>query len=194
MKSTLILILFLVVCFSAFSQTKLEPGRYTSADGYYSFEVRYVPEGLQVTEPTRVNLYIGGADGIYRHSEAKYSKYYIRVVNSKELRTGSGNSNEPVFTWSGPLLLADPENAKLDVECMVVADKYKKLAEEDFETQAWAFCSAAALVKCTSDPEGFNAFARDIVLSLRTMVIDQKKCPCEDVISPALWNKYQLNQ
>jgi hypothetical protein len=191
MKSILSAILFLLTSGVSFGQTRIQEGRYTSADGFYSFEVKYVAEGLQVDEPNRTNLYTLGSDGMYHHSEAQYSKYYIRIVSANELRTGSGRSTESVFTYSGPALQILSSDEAFSEECMEVAEKYQNLAKDDFETQAWTFCAMAAMLKCTTEPEGFEAYAREIVLSLRTMVVNQNKCPCEDVISPTIWNRYR---
>lgn len=178
---------------SALGQTRLQEGRYSSADGLYSFEVSYIDKGLKVVEPSRTNIYTLGSDGLYHHSEAQYSNFYIRIISANELRTGSGRPTESVFTYVGPAMQPLTGDDAFSDECMAIAEKYHKLAQEDFETQAWTFCSLAATVKCAAEPEGFEAYARQVVLSLRTMVVDQNKCPCEDVISQELWNKYQLN-
>lgn len=87
--------------------------------------------------------------------------------------------------------MGELESSTLNVNCMGLVEKYQKLAGEDYEIQAWVFCAAAALVKCASSPEGFEDNAKDIVLSMREIVVNQNQCPCQDVISPTIWNKYK---
>lgn len=93
----LIAIIFLTASGNIHAQIQLEEGVYTSADGYYSFQLKYVPDGIQVIEPNRSNIYRLGSEGLYHHSEQQYANFYIRVFSSKELRTGNGNSPESSF-------------------------------------------------------------------------------------------------
>lgn len=175
---------------NVFSQVRLDPGTYTSSDGYYSIQVVIVPEGLQIIEPTKVNLYKLGSNGWYWHSDQKYSQYYIKIVNSKELRTGKEGAVESVFSWAGPLKEINLEDVELNKDCMMLAEKYQALAIDDVDTQAWTFCAAAAVVKCMGSEEDFENYAESIIISLKQIVVNKEKCPCEDVISAALWKKY----
>lgn len=191
MKNLLLTSLLISLSSFVFSQNRLEPGTYTSADGYYSFQIAYSEEGLQVIEPTRANLYRMGSDGRYYHSEPQYASYYIRVINSKELRTGKAGASESAFTWTGYATEMNLEDLDLDENCTATAEKYQNLAVDDYETQAWVFCAAAAMVKCMSGEKDFEEYAESIVLSLREIIVNQEKCPCEDVISPEIWRKYR---
>jgi hypothetical protein len=105
---------------TAHAQIQLEEGVYTSADGYYSFQMKFVPDGIQVIEPDRSNIYRLSSDGLYRHSEQQYANFYIRVISSKELRTGNGKSPESYFKWTSQLNEGELESSSLDDNCSII--------------------------------------------------------------------------
>jgi hypothetical protein len=182
MKVFLIIATLIVFSFNSFAQTP-KNGKYQSKDGMVNISIEVQSDGsLELTEPNKVSVY-NKEGNYYRHSEQKYSMYMIRVGSPDEIYTfkdGYSNS-EYKFTWIG--------SGEVMAEGCALYDKYLEKAEEaeDNEVQAWTFCAAAALAKCSYTSEGFETQAAAIVMTLKQILVNQEKCPCEDVIPASIW-------
>ena len=183
MKALFLLSALVAVSFFTIAQNP-KNGKYQSKDGMVSISIEIQEDGsLQLTEPNKVSIY--KKDGnYYRHSEPKYSMYMIRVGSPDEIYTfkdGYSNS-EYLFTWIG--------SEEVVVEGCALYDKYLEKSEEaeGNEVQAWTFCAAAALAKCNYTKEGFETQAAAIVMTLKQILVNVNKCPCEDVIPASIWN------
>jgi len=188
-------ILLILVAFygnSLMSQT-LESGIYSSSDLGHTYSVDTKQEGniITITEPNRVNRYIKSDGNIYYHSEAKYDHFYIKVVANNKYYTGKRGGTEQLFklssenTNSNEILPSGIDNCPL-------YDKYVKLAQtDDVEVQAWAFCGAAALAKCTySDAK---TYVDEVIKSLKPIMEDPSTCPCTDVITQKEWHAVSID-
>lgn len=191
MKKT---ILFLILGFSiqtAIAQT-LNSGHYSSSDLGYTYTVMIEHEGnkITITEPNKVNEYKSSGGNTYYHTEPKYAHFYIRVAGSDRYYAGKKGGAEQLFVLSGN---DDGDAGILEgIDNCPLYDKYLNLtAGGDDDAQAWAFCGAAALAKCTySDLEDY---LEPIIKTLKSIVVDQSTCPCTDAISQSEWNAVTID-
>lgn len=165
----------------SFSQTP-KPGRYQSTDGRYSISIGVTADGsIEVKEPNKISVYTKSGT-YYRHTEPKYSAYLIRVGNNNDIYTfKEGTNGEYRFDWAG--------SEEISGTGCALYDKYlaKATEAEGDEVQAWTFCAAAAKAKCNSSAEAFREQAAGIVTTLKLIIVDKAKCPCEDVIPSYIW-------
>ena len=173
---------FFVVCcfFFAYAQQAKE-GLYQSSDGAAQFSLRNPDNSsIEVTESNMTSIYNKNGDS-YRHSDARYAQYMMRVISETEIvafkNTGG---NETKYTWIGDMSLSEQD-------CLL-AEKYQAMAEEgNPEVQAYSFCAAAALMKCSYTPQGFATYAATITQTMKLIMVDASKCPCTDVIPQSIW-------
>lgn len=189
----IILIIFVVFSINNIIAQTLSTGNYSSSDMGYTYTVIVKHEGnvITLTEPNKVNQYKNTGGNTYHHTEPKYSHYYIKVVANNKYYVGKQGGNEQLFTLSGNntdesvVLATGIDNCPL-------YDKYLKLSTNDEdEVQAWAFCGAAALVKCTYTD--FNDHLKPIIKALKSIIVDTLKCPCTDAISQSEWNSVTID-
>ena len=189
----LILIIFIVFSTNNIIAQTLSTGNYSSSDMGYTYTVIVKHEGnvITLTEPNKVNQYKNTGGNTYYHTEPKYSHYYIKVVSNDKYYVGKQGGTEQLFTLSGnnttesEVLLSGIDNCPL-------YDKYLNLTTNDKdEVQAWAFCGAAALAKCTYTD--ISDYLKPIIKALKSIVVDTSKCPCTDVINQSEWNAVTID-
>lgn len=182
MKKTFILFLSFCCLWNAFAQQAKE-GLYQSADGVAQFSLKNLDDSsIQVTETNMTSVYNKNGDS-YQHSDARYSQYMMRVNAPTEIIAfKSTGGNETKYTWIG--------STNLTEEDCPLGEKYQGLAEDDSnpEVQAYSFCAAAAMMKCSYTPEGFAAYAATITKTMKLIMVDVNKCPCTDVIPQSIWD------
>lgn len=166
----------------------LKPGYYKSADGYVTVTIDHQGDVIKMQEPTRTNEYKRESGNTYRHSEEKYSYYTIQVLDAEHFNSMKNGASPYTWTYSGKAPTAEDFLAESEEEC-TIAEKYQKLAEEDkSDTQVYTFCGAAALFKCNMNEDGFNEYAKQIISSLKLILVNPSVNPCNDVFSTAMWN------
>jgi len=189
----LILLFFVVLGTSTmFSQT-LTAGNYSSSDLGYTYTVILKHEGnvITLTEPNKVNQYKSSGGSTYYHTEPKYSHYYIRVGGKDRYYVGKQGGTEQLFTLSGNST-NESEVLSGGIDNCPLYDKYLGLATgEGDEVQAWAFCGAAALAKCTYTD--VNDYIEPIIKGLKSIIVDSSVCPCTDVISQSEWDAVKID-
>lgn len=182
MKNHLTL-LFVTCCFLFTYAQKPREGLYQSADGAYQFSLKNLSDSsIEVTETNMTSVYnkIGNT---YQHSTPKYAHFMMRVNGPTEMVAFKTNTNqETKYTWIG--------NTTLSEEDCPLAEKYQTLAEDDSnpDAQAFSFCAAAALMKCSYTSQGFAAYAATMVKTMKLIIVDAAKCPCTDVIPQSIWD------
>jgi hypothetical protein len=182
-KNTLIMLIALLFAGLSYSQT-LEAGSYTSSDGGYTFIVKQDGDVVEITEPNKVNNYKKRQGNVYYHTEPKYAAYYIKIAGADRLYTGKDGGAEYLFVRSG----GAGDLASGTDDCPVY-EKYSELMSEDPDnTQAWTFCAAAAIAKCTYTAEGAKSYLVPIIQAMKSMMDDGAVCPCKDAIDESLWN------
>lgn len=178
------LLLLTCCCLFASAQT-LKKGNYTSSDGRYTVSVEQDGALISLIEPNKKNVYKKTNANYYRHADPQYGAFYLRVVSEHKFYSGKTNSNEILFTADN----TDSEEPITSADNCPLYDKYLKLSKTDTEeAQAWSFCAAAALAKCTYNAAASLAYVKTIIESLKSILVDQNKCPCEDVITKAEWD------
>lgn len=185
----IILLIFVVFCINNVIAQTLSSGSYSSSELGYTYTVSVKQEGnsITITEPNRVNLYKNNGGDTYYHTEQKYAGFYIRVAGDNKYYTGKqGKNKEYLFTFSGENTDSEQDQPSGIDNCPLY-DKYLELSKKDHvNTQAWAFCGAAALAKCTyKDATGY---LKPLIESLKLIIEDASKCPCTDAITQAEWN------
>lgn len=188
-------ILLILVAFygNALMGQTLYSGTYSSSDLGHTYSVNVKQEGniITITEPNRVNRYIKSDGNIYIHSEAKYAHFFIKVTADNKYYAGRKGSNPQLFTFfSGNA--NEVESLPSGIDNCPLYDKYLKLAQTDeIEVQAWAFCGAAALARCTySDPK---LYIEQVIKSLKPIMVDLSACPCTDVITQIEWQAVPID-
>lgn len=178
--------LSLLMCFCLFASAQtLKKGNYTSSDGKYTVSVEQNGSLISIIEPNKKNTYKKANANYFYHADPKYGEFYVRVVSDSKFYSGKTNGGENLFTANN----SESEETITSADNCPLYDKYLKLSKNDpEETQAWSFCAAAALAKCTYNPTASVAYVKAIIESLKSILVDQSKCPCEDVITKAEWN------
>lgn len=187
----LILLFFLVFSTNIIAQT-LFTGNYSSSDMGYTYTVIVKHEGdvITLTEPNKVNQYKNTRGNFYYHTEPKYSNYYIKVVSANKYYVGKQGGNEQLFTLSGNNTV-ESEVLATGIDNCPLYDKYLNLTTSDEnEVQAWAFCGAAALAKCTYTD--VTDYIKPIIVALKSILVDASTCPCTDVIKQNEWNAVRI--
>lgn len=185
MRLLVCILYFLLTTSPLFSQT-LKSGNYVSSDRFYSVSVEQKPGEIILTEPNKVNTYTLRSNGFYYHTEEKYQTYYIRPAGDDKFYSGKSGAPEHLFTYSA---MNEMNTQGLD-DCPIY-DKYVEKTEEDPDNvQAWAFCGAVAMAKCTMTEAGVKEFLRSAVIGLKSIAVNPGVCPCTDAITPAEWTAY----
>lgn len=183
--------LFVFVLFNIviYAQT-ISKGNYTSDDDNYTVFVEQKGDDIYVIESNKSNVYRKKSNYFYYNIEPKYNTYYLRFKDGNHFYSGKTGAKEFLFTLS---------NTNTSEEIVTSAgncplyDKYLKLSQEDsIETQAWSFCGGAALAKCTYNAKGSQEYIQSVVEALKSIIVDQDKCPCEDVITKSEWNSVSV--
>ncbi|RZK40920.1 MAG: hypothetical protein EOO90_13205 [Pedobacter sp.] len=175
------------------SAQTLSKGNYTSSDGRYTVIVEHDGNAIKITEPNKINLYKGSGSTKYFHSEAKYAGYYIRVAGTGKYYTGKTGSPEFLFVFSGKntdekeVLASGTDNCPL-------YDKYTtKISKDPENTHIWVYCAAAALAYCTYNVDKQQEMLTPIIKGLKSVLENTERCPCEDVIKPAIWKSVKTD-
>jgi hypothetical protein len=183
----LFLLILLVFGITSTAQTLLS-GSYSSSDLGNTYTVLAKHEGntVTITEPNRSNQYRSNGGIIYNHTEQKYSNFYIKVVSENKYLAGKQGAKEQMFTYNGNNTNY-VEVLPLGIDDCPLYDKYLQLAQtNEIEVQAWAFCGAAALAKCTYSDS--TNYLEPLIKALKSIAVDLYICPCQDVITQAEWN------
>lgn len=189
---TFIPCLLILSLWNAVQAQQLSTGNYTSPDGRYTVIVEHIGQTVKITEPNKVNLYKSKGGTTYYHTEPKYASYYIRVAGNNKYYTGKTGGQEYLFSYSGgntnekEVLPSGADNCPL-------YDKYAAMIKKDPDnTQGWAFCAAAALAYCTYNVDERKDMLTPIIQALKSILENPEKCPCEDVIPPAVWKSVKV--
>ncbi len=182
----------LVFSFNGFSQIVPSAGPYTTSDGYYTINVSLSGTTLEVVEPNKKSAYTLVSGNEYKFvNPTNGIEYRIEVVSETEIASFKPNSrnNRTQLFFSGTLNEA-PVKKAFD-KYKVIAEKYQGWMKTDSkDAQLWAFCAAAAIARSSFNDEGFEDYISKIVPSLKQIVTDKDKCPCEDAIPVTYWRRY----
>ncbi|MDR6764369.1 hypothetical protein J2Y38_004602 [Flavobacterium sp. 2755] len=176
----------------------LKSGNYTGnsslngIDNLYTVVVEHKDDIITITEPNRKSQYVHTNGNTYWHTEAKYSQvFYVRVISNTQFYAGKKGQGEGLYTYQGgntkkeEVLLSGIDNCPL-------YDKYLNLSQTDpIEVQAWTFCGAAALAKCTYTD--YSNYLPPIIRGLKSILENVSKCPCTDVITTQEWNAVSID-
>ena len=171
----------------------LSTGNYASSDLGYTYTVSVKHEGniITITEPNRVNQYKSNGGNTYYHTEQKYANFYVKVASDDKYYVGKQGSKEQLFTLSGGNTNQE-QTLPSGIDNCPLYDKYLQLSKTDHvNTQAWAFCGAAALAKCTYTDAA--SYLKPLIEALKSIMDDNAKCPCTEVITQTEWNAVSNN-
>ncbi|WP_374398602.1 hypothetical protein [Flavobacterium sp.] len=171
----------------------LSSGNYSSSDLGYTYTVIVKQEGnvITITEPNRTNQYKSNGGNTYYHTEQKYSHFYIKVIADNKYYAGKQGGSQQLFTFSGGNT-NEEEVLPSGIDDCPLYDKYLDLTTNDHDdAQAWAFCGAAALAKCTYTD--VTPYLKPLIQALKSIVEDTSKCPCTDVITQNEWNSVSID-
>mgnify|MGYP003403320886 FL=1 len=184
----IIILIFVVFSVNTIMAQTLSSRNYSSSDLGYTYTVSVKHEGhiITITESNRVNQYKSNGGNTYYHIEQKYAHFYIKVAAGNKYYAGKQGSSEQVFTYSGGQTNQE-EALPSGIDNCPLYDKYLKLSKTDHvNTQAWAFCGAAALAKCTYTDA--TPYLKPLIEALKSIMEEASKCPCTDAIKQSEWN------
>ncbi len=190
MKPSFFSALFFCVATNALSQIVAPSGAYTSSNGFYTVNIKFVDKTLVVTEPNKESVYVMTSPNVYEFTNPTNGKKYKIEVGDETTLIAYGSTGSTNYYYSGDKeKAATPEQFEFYKK---VAEEYKKKATDDApNAQLWTFCSAAAMNRATLNSAGFEEYAKTVILSIRQIVTDQMNCPCPRAIPPAMWRKYK---
>lgn len=179
----------------------ISSGTYVLDGGSYSIEVINQGDTLLVKEPNRDSPYKRHPDGSWRfynpNTDANYAIRYVDPatieaykpdqpgnVPSRLNRLGGAPAAEA--TPAAPAAAPSPSGR---TDFGSIADSYMRRAlDEPDDVQVWSFCAAAAKKREVSTAAEADAYALKAAESLKLILTDTSRSPCEDVISPTLWS------
>lgn len=186
----------LVVLFTLLEAQSIEPGVFEMEGGNYSVSVKFQDSSIEVTEPNRVTSYTLLSGNKYQYYHEEFQKtYYVEIMDPNTLSfTSSNTSGATILKRSSQTLKA----ASKDYDrYMAIANKYKEMAEndadDDMEVQAYTFCSVSALAGAMKTEKEFIEYASQVALTLKTILVNPNKNPCQDAIPAAAWNSAKLD-
>lgn len=187
--SRLIFALLIFASINAKGQIKLTSGQYTTEDGYYTVTINFSGNQLTLIEPNTTSVYEKIDKNIFRfiHPRSK-TDYRIEVMDSNTIQTFKPFVNNSRFTikLSNSDAIADNEHFK---KYFALAEHYKaKMQSDKKDAQLWSFCAAAAMARSSMNEEGFKVYATKIALSIKQIIVNKTKCPCEDALPLSVWN------
>lgn len=189
MRAFLIILLVCAVG-SAHAQIKLTSGQYTTEDGYYTVTINYDQNSLTLIEPNRTSVYTRLEGNVFRfiHPTNKID-YRIEVIDPSTIQTFKPDVDNSRYTIRLSKGDATANNEQFKTY-YAMAERYKaKMTTDKKDAQLWSFCAAAAMARSSMNEEGFKDYANKISLSIKQIIINKAKCPCEDAIPTEIWNK-----
>jgi hypothetical protein len=191
MKLCSFIVLYLFATCCVLAQTIVAPsGQYTSSNGFYTVDIKFVDKTIVVTEPNKVSEYVMTSPNVYEFTNPTNGKHYKIEIGDETTLIAHGSTGTTNYYFSGDKeKAATPEQFEFYKK---VAEEYKQKATDDTpNAQLWTFCAAAAMNRATLNSAGFEEYAKTVILSIRQIVTNQMVCPCPRAIPPALWKKYK---
>ncbi|MEE1943730.1 hypothetical protein VRU48_01335 [Pedobacter sp. KR3-3] len=189
---TLFILAFIAVCSTAKAQIKPTSGQYTTADGYYTVTINFENSSLTLIEPNRTSVYTKVADNIFSfiHPASKID-YRIEVMDPQTIQTFKANVSSSRYTLKLSSTSTNT-NSEQYKTYSAMAERYKaKMLTDKKDAQLWSFCAAAAYARSTMNDEGFKEYATQVSSSIKLIIVNKTKCPCEDAIPATIWNNAQ---
>ena len=190
----LILMFFIVFSVNTINAQALKSGNYSSSDMGYTYTVIIKHEGNLITntEPNRTNQYKSNDGNMYYHIDSKYAHFYLKVISDDKFYAGKQGGSQQLFTYQGGNT-SEEEVLPSGIDDCPLYDKYLNLSQTDHtDAQAWAFCGAAAIAKCTYTAN-LMVYLEPLIKALKSIVEDTSKCPCTDVITQNEWNSVTID-
>jgi len=172
----------------------LKSGNYTSSDIGYAYTVIIKHEGNLITntEPNRTNQYKSNGGNMFYHIEPKYAHFYLKVISDNKFYAGKQGGSQQLFTYQDGNT-SEEEVLPSGIDNCPLYDKYLNLSQTDHtDSQAWVFCGAAAIAKCTYT-SNLMVYLEPLIRALKSIVEDTSKCPCTDVITQNEWNSVTID-
>ncbi|RZK55111.1 MAG: hypothetical protein EOO87_08730 [Pedobacter sp.] len=185
----LVLALLFLTTIKANAQIKLTSGQYTTEDGYYTVTINFSGDKLTLIEPNTTSVYDKVEANIFRfiHPRSK-TDYRIEVIDPNTIQTFKPNVNNSRFTIRRSSSDATANNEQFK-RYFALAEHYKaKMISDKKDAQLWSFCAAAAMARSSMNEEGFADYASKVASSVKLIIVNKSKCPCEDAIPTAIWS------
>lgn len=174
---------------TASAQIEAPSGPYTSDDGRYTVNVKFEDGNLTIVEPNKTSVYTPTGENMYEFTNPVNGRHYKIQVEDKRTLAAFGSTGKTNFYYTGNAVVNSPETIQFYKK---MAERYEaKMKSDSKDAQLWSFCSAAATQRWRLNDQGFEAYAKETIASMRLILEDQSKCPCPDAIPPVLWVKYK---
>jgi hypothetical protein len=149
-------------------------------------------DGRMVLLRERVKVKNNSTSGSAKTTTENTSKANSTNASGAVSASGTGNNAQRAATTPVGTKTSTPSAsaAKDMVDYKEVAKGYQaKMKSDPEKAQVYSFCAAAAVAKSSLSPEAFDAYAKRIAASLKTLLEEKAPCPCADVISAQVWKK-----
>lgn len=188
----LTLILVLLSCFFCKAQTSLTPGSYATENGGWSCNLTVnADKSITIAEPNLTATYRPVGNNVYSYVHTNGADYRVQAIDSKTFKVYHVNTpnNFTRYFLTGAASSGSATTGPAGPDYKKIAGKYRdKMKSDPKDAQMYAFCAAAAMARAMYDEDAFKAYAKKIVASLKQIVVNKQKCPCEDAISQNIWD------
>lgn len=164
-------------------------GNYTTSDGRMTIEIKKEGSSLVLIDPYTTSKYTPVGKNTYSFTSPKTGTIYMaQVIDGTTIKTYKKGyeSQSSLISFSG-----DSEKGATREEnkkYFAIANKYKDMMKSDSkDAQLWSFCAAAANARASLNESGYQDYARKVSFSLKQILENPSKCPCEDAIELSIW-------
>jgi hypothetical protein len=178
---------------SLHAQLKLTPGNYVG--GGWECNLKYNTDGaITLVDATYTHTYkpVGNTFSYVHTNGVDYRILPLDNKTFKVYHEGTPDNFTRYTYIGGGSVSPNPEEASKannTIEYKKIAEKYRdKMKADSKDAQMYAFCAAAALARASYNEEAFNTYAKRVVASLKQIMVNKAKCPCEDAIPQTIWN------
>ncbi|MES2276166.1 MAG: hypothetical protein V4592_09095 [Bacteroidota bacterium] len=187
MKTLFFIALLWACALPASSQIKIMQGQYTSGDGKYTVNIFQTENGLSVEEPNKKTSYTLVSGDTYKYT-SQYGEYRITLTDNKSAKMYKTTAPDRFTKFSFSGAMSDAPTEKEFINYKEVAKKYQdSMRINPKDAQMYSFCAAAAMARATFNSDGYEEYAKKLILSLKQIMINKTKCPCEVAIPQRLW-------
>lgn len=192
MKPFTLIVLFFTFL-NSFAQIQMMEGEYSSNNGQYVCKVSFKNGNLITNEVNRESPFSPTTNkNIYSFVHPNGTDYRIRVINETSFVTYHFNRPENTgtyYSYIGNAVIIRGRDGFTDYK--IIAEEYKaRIKTDPKNAQANAFCAAAAMAKGTFNEEAYLKYSKKIIESLKQIVVDKNKCPCDKgPITQEMWNQ-----
>ena len=200
--SVLIVGIATVVVAAAANAQSITPlsGAYRTLDKRFTMQLEFDGKQIKTTEPNgHVSTYTPWNQPntwVYKStlSRTNGELFVITITDDKHLVTSMPGKPERPGTKFELIKMSDMPDRGTHTEGMAAFDFYKtKIKTDPNNTHLWAACGAAAMAKAFYTEAGYLAYTKEVVASIKPIMVDMNSNPCPSVFPKEVWNDPTTN-